>query len=135
MSMTRALYSARLRLERLEGREVPAVTPWTLESFDQMAAGTLPVGWEAHPTGPPAVVGVSPTHSHGDGAGLRADGNSVSEARAWSPAVLPADSQVSADVYLDSLVPAQIIARGRGLDTSAPSYYAAAVTRGTQVQL
>jgi hypothetical protein len=133
--LNRALYSARLHLERLEGREVPAAMPWSLESFDQTAPGALPAGWLLYGTGDTSGVGASALQAHGSDAGFRADGSSVTEARAWSPVVLPADAQVTADVYLDSLVPGQIIARGRALDTNAPSYYAVSVTRGMQVQL
>src|SRR5262245_42696191 len=98
MAKSRAFISARLQLERLEGREVPSATPWSLESFDQAAPGALPVGWQAHPTANPAVIGVSPGHGFGSAAGFRSDGNSVSEARAWSPVALPADAQVTADI-------------------------------------
>ena len=38
-------------------------------------------------------------------------------------------------IYLNTLIPAQVFLRGTGLNTSAPSFYAVAVTRGLQVQL
>src|SRR5262249_53560818 len=60
---------------------------------------------------------------------------STTAARAWFNTAQPADVQVSADVYLDTLIPAQVFARGSGLNTTAPSYYAASLTRGMQVQL
>jgi hypothetical protein len=137
MWKTRARLGVRLTLERLEGREVPAVTasPWTLETFDQTAPGALPAGWQLHSSDGGADIAASAARALGSDAGFRADGSSVNEARAWSPVVLPADAQVTADIYLDSLVPAQVITRGRALDTSAPSYYAVSVTRGMQVQL
>ena len=38
-------------------------------------------------------------------------------------------------LYVDSLTPAQLIARGQALDTAHPTYYAVSVTRGLDVQL
>jgi hypothetical protein len=38
-------------------------------------------------------------------------------------------------VFADSLIPAQIVARGSGLDSAHPSYYALALTRGLEAQL
>jgi hypothetical protein len=45
------------------------------------------------------------------------------------------DLQVTAAVYLNSLIPAQVFARGTALESAAPSYYAVSLTRGLQVQL
>jgi hypothetical protein len=56
-------------------------------------------------------------------------------ARAWVAAPQPADVQVSASVRLDSLIPAQVLARGSSLNGAKPSYYALSVSRGLQVQL
>src|SRR5206468_11278997 len=49
--------------------------------------------------------------------------------------VQPADVQVGAAVYLNSLIPAQLLARGTNLNTAAPTYYALALTRGLNLQL
>ncbi|HEY7154825.1 MAG TPA: Ig-like domain-containing protein [Gemmataceae bacterium] len=53
--------------------------------------------------------------------------------RAWLNEMMPADVQVSADVYINTVIPAQVIARGSNLDmadgsdptVSHPSFYAA----------
>src|SRR5262249_19644093 len=45
------------------------------------------------------------------------------------------DIQVQADVYVNSLAPVQIFARGRDLDTTSPTYYAVSVTRGMELTL
>src|SRR5207253_1370144 len=50
--------------------------------------------------------------------------------RAFGP-----DVQVGSDIYLDSLVPAQVVVRAQGLAGDSPSYYAASITRGVDVQL
>jgi hypothetical protein len=56
-------------------------------------------------------------------------------ARAWLGTPQEADVTASAALYAASLVPAQVLVRGSGLDTSTPSYYAVSMTRGLQVQL
>ena len=42
---------------------------------------------------------------------------------------------MSAAVYLDTLIPAEVFARGSGLSTATPSYYALSIDRGFQAQL
>src|SRR5436190_2372262 len=121
MAKTRARLAARLTVERLEGRDLPA-SPWLLQTFDQMSAGALPSGWLLHNSGGPVTFAASAARPLGADLGFRADGGSAAEARVWSPMVLPADAQVSGDIFLDSLVPAQIIARGRNLESDKPSY-------------
>src|SRR5262249_39570453 len=43
--------------------------------------------------------------------------------------------RLTAAVFLNSIVPVQLLVRGQSLDTDAPSYYAVSVTRGTELQL
>lgn len=135
MAIAHGQRSARLALERLEGREVPATTPWSLETFEQTAPGLLPTGWQEHAT--PGATGFQATQNQalGSQTALATSGSSAAEIRTWLNTALPADAQVSVNVYLDSLIPAQLIARGQNLDTEAPSFYAAAITRGVQLQL
>src|SRR5947199_32198 len=47
----------------------------------------------------------------------------------------PADVEVTAAVQLNSLIPAQVLARGSGLNTATPTYYALSLTRGLDLQL
>src|SRR5262249_37932576 len=114
-------------------REVPAA-PWQSVSFDQTTLGALPTGWNQHDSDQSTTFGAA-NLTAGPGTGLQAAGNSSSESRAWLNTALPADASVSASVYLDSLIPAQIIARGQNLDTDTPTYYAVTVERGLQLQL
>src|SRR5262249_48106328 len=74
---------------------------------------------------------VSPTNS----LAVRSPTAAGLSARAWLDLPMPADAQVSASVYLDSLIPAQLFVRGSNLDTATPTYYAASITHGLQVQL
>ena len=37
--------------------------------------------------------------------------------------------------YLDSLIPARVFVRGSNLDTATPTYYAASITRGLNIDL
>src|SRR5262245_10866493 len=101
MATPRAPQAARLTVEPLEGREVPCTTPWTLEPFEQTNFGALPPGWQQHSSDATSGFAASPVHALASDTGLRTDGQSNSETRAWSDAVLPADARVGADVYLD----------------------------------
>lgn len=121
-----------LTLERLEERDVPNAGPWFVQTFDETLPGRLPTGWLGHGD----VSGFVATPQTGlSGGALHTQGNSVAQARVWAPIDLPADTQVSVDVLADSLIPVNLISRGRQLETQTPSYYAVSVTRGLQIQL
>src|SRR6266436_88891 len=108
----------------------PAVT----ESFDKAAAGTAPEGWSRWAS-PGSSVEVSALKSLSAPNGLAVTGPSPGTARAWLARPQPADVQASAAVYLDTLIPAQILIRGSRLDSVAASYYAVAAARGVEIQL
>src|SRR5262245_42483344 len=124
----------RLVVERLEARDTPSDTPWTVQPFDSATPGSLAPGWVAwgsdgdpgfRVTDGPAVAGRS----------LSSDGGSARVSRAWLQATVPADATVTTAVFTDSLIPAQVIARGRNLNTDRPMYYAAMIARGAEVKL
>src|SRR5262245_26196678 len=135
MANARQRPTAQLAVERLEGRVVPATNPWLVESFEQSAAGGLPSGWAQHDSDPAGSVQATTAVAQASSVGLQASGSSLSESRAWLATALPSDVQVSVSIYLDSLIPAKVIARGTNLDSDSPTYYAVSVTRGLQVQL
>jgi hypothetical protein len=135
MALAHGSRSVRLGLERLESREVPTTSPWALQTFDQTPVGALPQDWSQHPSDGTSGFQTTPDHGLASQTTLTTDGTSASVNRAWLNTPLPADAQVSVNVYLDSLIPVQIIARGQNLDTDTPSYYAVSVTRGVQLQL
>lgn len=107
----------------------------TKESFDTTPAGSLPSGWSGWKNDTSAGFAVSPTRALSPANGLASTGGSVSASRAWLTTPAGADVQVSAAVYADSLIPAVVYARGANLDTAAPTYYGAVVTRGVGVRL
>jgi hypothetical protein len=115
-----------------------AITPVTggkasyQQSFSGVAAGALPANWLQWSSVAP--VGVSTALSLSAQSSLVATGGTGQEDRAFMDATEPANVQVSAAVYLNSLDPAEVIARGANL-SSTPSYYAVSVTRGMQVKL
>lgn len=135
MANKRLRRSAVLALERLELREVPATSPWTFQNFEQARVGVLPDDWQQMTTDPRSGFRASNTKALGSEIGLRSDGGSTTTQRTWLETAAPADAQVSVDIYLDRLIPAQLIARGDNLDTSKPSFYAATITRGLNLQL
>src|SRR5262249_14922999 len=73
----------------------------------------LPNGWAQWASSAQAgfqVVNTAP----GASGGLMSTGDGLNTARAWATAAAPADVQVGADVYLNSLVPVRLFARGTG---------------------
>lgn len=135
MATNRTQTSTRLRVERLEERETPSSSPWTLETFAGTSVGTVPTGWSIFSSSTNATFGATQNLPTVTGAGLQSTGTSSAESRTWSNAALPADAQISASVYLNSLVPAEIIGRGQNLGGNTPSYYAVSIVRGTQLEL
>ncbi len=109
--------------------------PGVNESFDATANGALPSGWTAWANDGAARVRVSAGASVSPANALAADGDSPTQARAWSTGVAAADATVSASVFADSLIPAGVVARGQNLNTAAPTYYALTLTRGLTIQL
>jgi hypothetical protein len=123
------------RLESLETREAPSVTPWISQSFDTTSLGSIPAGWASWSNGAGGFQ-VSTAHALSGSNGLTSSSSlSSADARAWSTTLSPANASASAAVFVDSLIPARVLVRGSGLDTNSPSYYAVAVSRGLQLQL
>ncbi|HTU17734.1 MAG TPA: hypothetical protein VMG10_06685 [Gemmataceae bacterium] len=134
----------KLELERLENREAPSVTPWITDTFDGITVApsgsppNIPTDWSqwssdgsttfavTTPSSPITAFSGSNTFSVTSGP------NEAGVSRAWLDQTMPADVEVSAAVYVNSLIPAQVIARGSNLDTPddnspnpTPSFYAA----------
>ncbi len=128
--------TVRLQLEALEPRKAPSASPWLVENFDSTSLGSLPWDWSQwSSSGYQAFrVGSDPTGSGGHDLAASASISNLTS-RAWANTLTPADVQVSANVYVDSLIPAQVLLRGTGLNTATPIYYALSVTRGLQLQL
>jgi hypothetical protein len=116
---------------------VPSLSPaGGLETFDTTPPGSLPAGWSQWSRDGSSAFAVSAARALSGPNGLAVTaGLSNLAARSWLNAPLPADLQVSADVYLGTLIPAQLFARGSGLDGSTPSYYALSLSRGLQAQI
>jgi hypothetical protein len=103
------------------------------QAFDTTALGALPAGWSQWSNRGP--FGVSTARALSSPGSLAGAGPSHQAARAWLNTSLPADIQAGTGIYLDSLSPAQVFIRGTNLGGPTPSYYAASVTRGLEVQL
>jgi hypothetical protein len=114
-------------------RDGRAPSPYFQQRFNGTPSGALPVGWAQWSNQAPAAVGPDPS-SRGPKT-LRFDAGSSNNARAWFGQDLPADVRVTSEVLLDSLIPAELIARGNALGSATPTYYAAALTRGLDVEL
>jgi hypothetical protein len=118
--------------------------PSEVESFDGAALGTYPTGWsqarsDNAPQNPPTFViatppaGITPLSGSQVLASIVPSGH-VS-ALAWNSTVQLADAAVSAGIYVNSPTPLQILARGSGLDTATPTYYALSLTQDSPTRL
>jgi hypothetical protein len=127
--------AASLGIEQLEGRLVPSGVPLLQESFDNTPAGSLPSGWSQWSSTGQSAFAVSSARPFAGPNGLASSGTSSVAARAWSATPEPADVQATATVFVNSLSPAQVLARGKNLNTATPTYYALSAGRGMYVQL
>jgi hypothetical protein len=131
----------KLELQLLENREAPSVTPWTSLSFEGSQTGSLPLNWSQWSsdgqtqfavTGSPTPA-LSGKQSFSVTSGPKGVSGDVS--RSWLDETMPADMQVGAAVYVNSLIPAQVLARGSNLNApdgpNGPSFYAVEVNYGS----
>ncbi|WP_152053757.1 PKD domain-containing protein [Tautonia marina] len=102
------------------------------EGFD---TGIFPVGWRQWSNHADDLMTVSDARAFSPRYSLQSDGESNTAARAWVDQDFGPDVRVSASVFVDSLVPVTIMARGIDLETATPSYYAAVITRGLKIEL
>jgi hypothetical protein len=127
--------SVRLRLERLEARDLPSTITAT-ETFDATSLGNLPPGWTQWSSDGSSAFAVESGQAVSNPNGLAISAStSRLIARAWQTALGPANVQVSSNVLLSSLIPVQILARGSNLGSASPSFYALAITRGLEIDL
>src|SRR5579883_664640 len=123
-----------LSLELLETRETPGVL--TTESFDTVTPPALPSGWTTWASNgsiaftTAAGLGVNGTDA------LVSNGSSTTSAMAMYPQAVSGDTGAAVSMYVNSLVPVYVFARGTNLnDPSSKSYLAVEVTRGLNVEL
>ena len=74
MATNRSQTIARLRVERLEERETPSSSPWTIQTFDDANVGSIPTGWSLYSSSNAATFGVTPTLPVVSGTGLKTTG-------------------------------------------------------------
>jgi hypothetical protein len=106
----------------------PTAAPITEERFTS-GAGGLPAGWSQWSSPSRATFRTVADET------LRVYAASDSAARAWVNNPTGPDAQVSASIFVDSLIPAGILARGSNLTTARPTYYSLTVSRGLQIDL
>jgi hypothetical protein len=136
MAWKRLRRTVRPRIEQLETRQAPSVTHWLAENFDTTPVGNLPASWSQASSDPSAAFAVSSASSFSAPNSLMVSaGMSKDAAQAWYNPVAATDVEVSADVLVNSLIPAQVIARANGLGTASPTFYAAQISRGLELDL
>src|SRR5262245_11852458 len=123
-----------LRLEQLERRECPSplsldVSPWPTWTFDNPKFATLASqGFLTYTNDANTQANISNAQAYGGtGSSLTiASGTGslpTAVTRAWAVPVIPQDIQYSAAVYLNSQIPAQLIARGTNVDNTTHSSF------------
>lgn len=132
MSTSRPRPSSTPQVEQLEQRLVPAGP--AVEAFQGASAAGLPGGWSQWSSGGGTFAVEAVGAGLGDAGRLVTDGTSSTTGRAWMTAPFAADVETSAAVFLNTAVPIQLFARGQSLATATPSYYAASISRGLEVQ-
>ncbi len=113
---------------RVGAPSAPQQAPIVEERFAR-AANALPMGWTQWNAPAKATFATVADET------LRVEAGSTSAARAYLNNPVAADSQISSSIYLDSLTPAGIFARGSNLSGTTPTYYGLTVTRGLEVKL
>lgn len=124
----------RLGLERLEARDVPASVLYQ-QNFDTTPIGTAPANWAQWSSDGSAAFSVTPIRSVSGAQSLQSAGTSAQTALTWYNQSAPADLEVSANIYADSLIPTRLLIRGSNLNSATPTYYAATLTRGLSLEL
>ncbi|AMV23619.1 hypothetical protein VT84_04355 [Gemmata sp. SH-PL17] len=126
------LYYGAVQLDDFSGfSTAPSVT----ETFDTTPVGSAPTTWNTWASDSTGGFKTTLTRALSPDNGFASNGLSNTTARAWSNTDLPAGVDVSAAIYLDSLIPAQIFARGTNVQGSTPTYYAITLTRGLEAKL
>src|SRR5262245_26064263 len=126
MAKAKTFRAAPLRVEALETREMPSTSPLSRvgllsrETFQSTALSALPNSWTQWTNDGP--VAVSAEQALTGTTGLAASGVTGQTARAWANQRFSTDLKASVAVYVDSLIPAQLIIRGSSLDTANPSF-------------
>jgi hypothetical protein len=113
----------------------PATSGSFTQSFDTTAIGSAPTGWNAWANDSTSFFRAATTRSLSPANSFASSGFSSSNARAWVNSDLPADVDVSAAIYSDSLITAQVFARGTGLQSATPTFYAVNLIRGLDAKL
>jgi hypothetical protein len=117
-----------LRIGPISQPQAPTIVE---ERFSKSTSTGLPAGWNQWAsTSASASTATTSTDET-----LRLDAGSTTEARAWLTRPIDGDSQVSASLYVDSLIPGGIITRGSNLATNQETGYRLEVKRGLEVQL
>jgi hypothetical protein len=112
----------------------PKQGPAIRESFDKAPDGGLAAGW-AQWSDIGGSIQLSSAKALSKPNCVVMSGGSKIGGRAWIKETRAADVQASAAVFVEQLIPAQVIVRGSALDGGKPTFYAASVVRGMEIKL
>jgi hypothetical protein len=131
-----AAYSGAVELDNFT--IAPSPTPPAAavnQNFDATNGGAPPTGWQNWVSNAVGTASVSSALALSQPNGYAFAGSSTTSARAWATTTLPAAVSASTAVYLNSLIPAELIVDGSNLNTATPTYDAVTLTRGLQASL
>ena len=105
------------------------------QNFDSVSVGSLPSDMTSYTAGTVTTWATSTDKAYSGSNSLKCDVGSASATRLYYPDALDANVIVSATVYIDSLVTAQVFARGSGVTGTSQSWYLCGVKRSTYLLL
>ncbi len=130
------LYAGAVSLDDFSGLSAPPPPAAPVaQSFDTTPVGTFPAGWNGWSSSSTGWFKTSTARALSPANGFVSDGFTSTTTRAWPSDDMPANVDVSTAMYIDSLSPAQVFARGINLQGTVPTFYAVSVTRGLQANL
>jgi hypothetical protein len=106
--------------DNFQAAGLPSGSPSVRQSFDQTPANAIPADWSQWSDDGP--FGVSKAMPRSGTGGLMAEGVQRANARVWMDVPAPANSQVSANILLNSLAGSSIFRCGKNLGTNKPTY-------------
>lgn len=112
----------------------PAAREVVEESFDDAATDRLPAGWHQWSSDGRPAFAVTGERSLSPTKALRTTSGSNVANRVWTGRPTT-NVEVAVAVFLDSIIPAEVFARGANLNGTTPTYYSVLATRGVDLQL
>jgi hypothetical protein len=120
-------------IECLENRENPSNL--FSDQFDSVAAPNIPTGWTDWSNNGDRQFITSRLQAASGPNALASTGARTTEARIWANSSFAADFGAAVSIRSDTIAPLELMTRGQNLNTTRPSYLAAVLRQGGQLEL